>query len=123
MLILNVILGWFAKMLGGRQEARMLAGAIVMGTDWLLAMGPHGLGGRLVIGVMRATFQIVDREADAAQPLHDRFGMALLAVMRRRRQRDLGSAEAIGIGSTAFDQRQGQQRLDRRATIKRLVDI
>src|SRR5260221_2947429 len=107
MLILNVILGWFAKMLGGRQEARMLAGAIVMGTDWLLAMGPHGLGGRLVIGVMRATFQIVDREADAAQPLHDRFGMALLAVMRRRRQRDLGGAQALGYSRTAFDQLHG----------------
>ena len=72
---------------------------------------------------MGTAFQSLGVEPELGQHGAGGRDMVRLATMGGTGERDLGRAEAEALGSTALDNRQALQRLDRRARIDRVLDV
>ncbi len=101
----------------------MLARAVVVERRGLAAGAGEALRRRCARGPVRAAFQGRLGEAGLGQHGRGGLGVARLAGMRGTGQRQFRMAEAIAVGGSALDQRQGLQRLDGRARIDRLLDV
>ena len=72
---------------------------------------------------MRAALELLLVESDAGKPATHTPYVHGLTEVGSAGQRELGVAERKTLGRTAFDQRQGLQRLDGRARVDRPCDV
>ena len=112
-----------ALVAGRRQHAGMLAGAVVVDGVRRLAGADQGVGRHLVIGEVRAAFQVGGGAADPVEPGGDQRGVAGLAVVGGAGERQFLVGDAEGVGGAGFDQRDRLERLDRGAGEDRLFEI
>ncbi len=108
---------------GEADETGMLAGAVVVERGRLEPGLGDGAGGSLVHRPMRAAFEAIWRRALPSEHAEGGLGMVRLAGMRGDGERDLGLGQAVMVGGAALQQRQGLDRLHRRARKDRAVDI
>src|SRR3954447_2581955 len=99
------------------QEARVLAGAIVMQRRGRAARPRQRPARVLVARPMRPTFECASVQPCTLQHALRDLNMRRLAAMTGAGEREFLVAEAITIRRTAFDQWQRLQRLNRRARI------
>ena len=92
-----------------RQEARMLAGAVVMDLAGRGVRTHQFLPRIAVVGQLRPATQVVVAHPQIGQPAIDRIGVDMRAIMARAGQRQLRLAQSERLRRAAFDQR---QRLD-----------
>ena len=104
-------------------EARVLAGAVVVQCGRLLARCGHRLQGPVVVGPVRTALQGADVQPGLVQ--HRRRGgrVHALAAVRRAGQRQFGIAQAEAVGRARRHQRQRLQHLDGRSREDRSVDV
>ena len=72
---------------------------------------------------LRTAFEIGAAPPGLRQHRRRRLDVARLAVVRGAGERQFGIAEAVAVGGTALDERQGLQRLHGRAREYGLLDI
>ena len=108
---------------GDADEARMLAGAIVVQRRRRTAGARERLARGLVRGPVRAAFERRAVEPGARQHAARDRDMRRLAAMTGAGKREFLVAEAVAVGRAALDQRQRLQRLHGRARKHRRRDI
>ena len=106
-----------------RQEAAVLARAVVEGSGRRLALAHQLLDRALQARRMGAAFEIVLAQPDLAEPGPHRLDMALLAAVRGAGESDVLVAQPEALDRAAFDEGHGLDRLVGRPRQDGRVDV
>ena len=123
MVVLDVALGRLAVGHRCRQEATVLARAVVVGGGRQLVLAGQRLDRRLQARRMGAAFEIGFAQAHFLQPGAHRLDMARLAAVRSAGERDMFVAEPETLDGAAFHEGHGLDRLVGRARQDRGIDV
>ena len=119
----NVPLERLVHMERGGKEARVLARRVVVKRRERLPFPAQLFGGRRAEGRLSAAFEVLHTEPQPSEPGGDRVHVERFAAVRAGGQRDLGRAEREMVGGPGLDERNGLERLDRRARVDRGLDV